>query len=100
MIDITLTLVTFILGLGLLCSFVRLIIGPHLIDRIAATDAIILLTVGFILLIAIKFREPAAIQSALAVAVFSFLGNLVFAKVISPRSVGEKEEDADDQPRI
>lgn len=93
MISITLWIATILLGIGLLCSFVRLIRGPDLIDSIAAADAILLIFAGIVFVIAVKFKEPAYIQSALALAVFAFLGNMVFAKIISPSSVGEEDDD-------
>ena len=88
---------TFIVIAGLVFALMRLSIGPHLIDRIAAADAVLLLTVCMVLLMAIKFEEPAYIQSAVAVSVFAFLGNLVFAKIISPRSVGEPEDEGEEE---
>lgn len=76
-------------GLGF--ALARLARGPALIDRLAAADVLLSLVVALVLLIAVRTGERHFLASAVAVALFAFLGNLAFARVLSPESVGEAE---------
>jgi multicomponent Na+:H+ antiporter subunit F len=83
--DVTMAL----LGLGMLLGFARLVIGPTLPDRVVALDLIATLAVGIIAVYTITSGSPIFLQAAIALALLSFLGTVVFAGYLEKRHRGE-----------
>lgn len=73
------------LSLALVLSFVRLVRGPSLPDRVVALDLIAVLTVGFIALYAIDTGQRVLLDAAIVVALITFLGTIAFAKYVERR---------------
>ena len=65
--------------LGLVCSFVRLIRGPSLPDRVVSVDLITVLAVAVAGLLAITHTEPDFLDIAVALALVAFLATVAFA---------------------
>ncbi len=65
--------------LGLIFSFVRLIKGPSLPDRVVAIDLITVLAVALAGLLAITHGEPDFLDIAVALALVAFLATVAFA---------------------
>ena len=65
--------------LGLVFSFVRLIRGPSLPDRVVAIDLVTVLAVAIVGLLAITHGEPDFLDIALALALVAFLATVAFA---------------------
>ena len=65
--------------LGLVFSFVRLIRGPSLPDRVVSVDLITVLAVAIVGLLAITYTEPAFLDIAVALALVAFLATVAFA---------------------
>ena len=65
--------------LGLVSSFVRLIKGPSLPDRVVSVDLIITLAVAIAGLLAITHTEPDFLDIAVALALVAFLATVAFA---------------------
>jgi multisubunit Na+/H+ antiporter MnhF subunit len=80
-----------LIAAGLAFALARLARGPALIDRLAAADVLLSLVIALVLLIAVRTGERHFLAAAVAVALFALLGNLAFARVLSPGSVDEPE---------
>ena len=65
--------------LGLVFSFVRLIRGPSLPDRVVSIDLITVLAVAIAGLLAITHTEPDFLDIAVALALVAFLATVAFA---------------------
>lgn len=68
-----------VLGLSLLLTFCRFVVGPQLPDRVLALDLMIMLGIGLIALRAISSGETIFIDVALVFAVISFLSTIGFS---------------------
>jgi multicomponent Na+:H+ antiporter subunit F len=86
------TLVALILlGLGLLVSTVRLIVGPTLADRVLALDLLAVVAMGFVGTIAIRTGLYLYLDIAIALALLGFLATIALARYIFSRSAAGKE---------
>ena len=65
--------------LGLVFSFVRLIRGPSLPDRVVSVDLITVLAVAIAGLLAVTYGEPDLLDIAAALALVAFLATIAFA---------------------
>ncbi|MEM7527989.1 MAG: cation:proton antiporter [Pseudomonadota bacterium] len=66
-------------------TFLRLVLGPTIADRVVAVDMLSVLTVGFAGLRAIAAEEVAYLDIALVLAIAGFLATLAFARFIMRR---------------
>jgi multicomponent Na+:H+ antiporter subunit F len=71
-----------LLALGVVLSVIRLIRGPHLIDRIVALDLLAGLAIGFSVILALQFRESAYLNIALCLAFIAFMGTVALARYL------------------
>lgn len=67
---------------SLVLSFIRLVQGPSLPDRVIALELIALITVAFILVYAIAVDVPAFIDVALVLALTGFMAAIGFARFL------------------
>jgi multicomponent Na+:H+ antiporter subunit F len=65
---------------ALLISFVRLVRGPTLPDRVVAVDLIGVCSVGLIVLGAAVSGERAFLDAAVVIALLGFLGTVAYAR--------------------
>jgi multicomponent Na+:H+ antiporter subunit F len=83
-------LVTFVvLSLAIALSFVRVVKGPSLPDRVVALDLIAVLAVAFTALYAIFSGESRFLDVAIALALIAFLSTLAFARFFERRGGDE-----------
>lgn len=68
------------LALSLVLTFVRLVRGPSLMDRVVALELIASLVAGIVAVFAIGTDEPALIDVAIALALVAFMGAVAFAR--------------------
>lgn len=81
------TLVALImLGLALLISVVRIIIGPTLADRVLALDLMTVIAMAFIGAIAIRTGLMLYLDLAIAMALLGFLSTVALARYILSRA--------------
>ncbi|MHA7833196.1 monovalent cation/H+ antiporter complex subunit F [Algiphilus sp.] len=73
------------LCLGMIFSFIRLLLGPSLPDRVVALELIASLTVGMIATYAVDTNVGAALDVALVLALTGFLAALAFARYLEKR---------------
>lgn len=77
--------VTVVLLLAMALSFVRLVRGPTLPDRVVALDMIAILTVAFLGVLTIGANQPAYLDAALTLALVAFLATTAFARYVERR---------------
>ena len=70
------------LGLALVMTFVRLVKGPTLPDRIVASDLFGVLIVGLIVVIAGRSGVQATLDAAMVIALIGFLGTVAYATYV------------------
>lgn len=70
------------LGLALLISVVRVVIGPTLADRVLALDLLTVVAMGFVGTIAIRTGLMLYLDIALALALLGFLATIALARYI------------------
>jgi multicomponent Na+:H+ antiporter subunit F len=75
-----LTLVT--LAVALLVTFIRLVKGPTLPDRIVAMDLLGVLVVGVIVVLAARSGVRATLDAAIVIALVGFLGTVGYATYV------------------
>lgn len=72
-----------ILGLSLVLTFARLIIGPTLPDRVIALDLIGIITAGIIAVLSIAYEQPVYLIVSVVLALIAFIGTIAFAYYIA-----------------
>ena len=82
---ITLTVVVPVLIVAILLTFVRLVKGPNLPDRVVALDLLAMIGISLIAAYAIATQEPAILDIAIVLALISFLGTIAFAYYIEQK---------------
>jgi multicomponent Na+:H+ antiporter subunit F len=82
MLDIIAQITLVTLGVALLISFVRLVKGPTLPDRIVAMDLFGVLVVGLIVVLAGWSRVRATLDAAIVIALIGFLGTIAYATYV------------------
>lgn len=74
-----------ILGISTILVFVRLLIGPRLVDRVISLDMLILISVGIIAIYSIQFNQSTFIDIALLFGLIAFLATIAYAYYIEER---------------
>ena len=72
-----------VLAAGMLLSFIRLVQGPSLADRVVAVDALATMAVGALVLTAVITGQGLLLDIALAIALVVFLGTIAMAMTIA-----------------
>lgn len=89
MIDITLDLVTGMIGLAMLLNVFRLLRGPNASDRILALDTLYINTIALLMLFGIQIGSMMFFEAAVIIALLGFVGTLVLAKFVMRRDIIE-----------
>jgi multicomponent Na+:H+ antiporter subunit F len=71
-----------VLAAGMVLSFIRLVQGPTLADRVVAVDALATMAIGALVLIAVITGQGLLLDIALAIALVVFLGTIAMAMTI------------------
>jgi multicomponent Na+:H+ antiporter subunit F len=79
-----------LLGVALLVSLVRIVIGPSLSDRVLALDLLAVVAMGFVGAIAVRTGLWLYLDIAIALALLGFLATVALARYILLR--GAKNE--------
>jgi multicomponent K+:H+ antiporter subunit F len=69
-----------ILAIAMLLCLARLVRGPSVPDRILALDTLYVDTIALLVVIGIRFAEPAFFDGALVIALLGFVGTVALAK--------------------
>mgnify|MGYP005848797955 CR=1 FL=1 len=83
--SVVLALAMVVLSLSVVLSFVRLLRGPSIPDRVLALDLMTMLGIGIIAVYAIATEQAVVIDVAVIIALLSFLGMIAFAYYIERR---------------
>jgi len=96
-ITTSLAVAAFLIAAGAVCSFIRLMIGPTLSNRVVALDYLAYLAVAAIALLAIYFDNATYLDVAIVLALLGFLAVVAFARYVERRiSRGASMEQLDD----
>ena len=71
-----------VLAAGMVLSFIRLVQGPTLADRVVAVDALATMAIGALVLIAVVTGQGLLLDIALAIALVVFLGTIAMAMTV------------------
>ena len=74
-----------LLTLAIVLTFIRLLRGPSLPDRVVALDLLTTVAIAGSAIYAMATNQPAFIDVATVLALISFLGTIAFAYYIDPR---------------
>lgn len=74
-----------LLGLALLISVIRVVIGPTLADRVLALDLLTVVAMGFVGAIAIRTGLTLYLDVAIGLALLGFLATIAFARYMLSR---------------
>jgi multicomponent Na+:H+ antiporter subunit F len=74
-----------LLLLSLILSMYRLIMGPHINDRIVALDLIASIVMGFVLLFSISAREMVYFDLVIVISLVSFMGTIGISTYLRAR---------------
>ena len=83
---LTATAGMWLLGLATCASFVRLVAGPTLPDRVVALDMIATLLVGMLVLSGIADSRPESVRIAMVLALLNFVGTIAFAGYVARKA--------------
>lgn len=72
----------FIVALSTVLLGWRLLKGPHLVDRAVALDAIAVNVIAFIVLMSMRMDSPFFFDTAILIAILSFIGTVAIAKYL------------------
>jgi multicomponent Na+:H+ antiporter subunit F len=76
-------------GLALFLTFVRLVRGPTLPDRVVALDLMGVLAVGMLAAYAVATDQPVLLDPAAVLALVGFLSTVAFARYLAKRGRDE-----------
>lgn len=82
MLDYTVMLVAVMLCISLVLNLWRLIIGPHIVDRILALDTMYINSIALILLYGMFNQTPLYFEAALLIAMLGFVSSVAFGKYL------------------
>jgi len=99
-LGVTVTIALVLLALALILTFVRLLRGPSLSDRVVALDMFTILAMGFIALRVIATGQALYLEIAIALGLVAFLATVFFARLVETRGHELREgSDIVDQQR-
>ena len=71
-----------LLGSGALLALVRLALGPSLLDRVVATDTLLVITSAGLAVYAALARDPTVVPVLVVVSLLGFVGSVSVARYI------------------
>ncbi len=82
MIEIVINISFIMVALALALSFIRLIKGPDMPDRILALDTLYINSIALLILLGIHLSSALYFEAALLIAVMGFMGTLALSKYL------------------
>jgi multicomponent K+:H+ antiporter subunit F len=82
MLDIIMPIAFTMLALSMLLSFMRLIKGPDLPDRILALDTLYINAIALVVLLGLHLNTSLYFEAALLIAVMGFVGTIALSKYL------------------
>lgn len=96
LIDITTLLGISLLVLCILLCLWRAIRGPHLADRVLASDTLSLAVVGLVIMLTLRLNKETFLDGALLVALLGFAGTIAMAQYIAAKH--KHHQDPEEKP--
>jgi multicomponent Na+:H+ antiporter subunit F len=91
---VALSLVLPVMVLSIILALIRFVAGPTAADRVVALDVIAILVIGVIAVYAVGTNQPVFLDTAIALALVSFLGTVAFARYLERRNQARGSDDA------
>ncbi len=85
-------IVEIMLSLAIAITFIRLVIGPTMVNRVVALDLIAILVVGMMAFEAVRSGEHALLDVAVVVGITAFIGTAAFAVLIDRDARTDKDD--------
>lgn len=82
MLDTVIPIAFFLVSVALILSFIRLVMGPDLPDRILALDTLYINSIALLILLGINLDSTLYFEAALLIAVMGFIGTLALSKYL------------------
>lgn len=77
-----------LMGLGILFTVIRFVLGPKLSDRVVSLDTFNMIVIGVIAMLALLFESNLYLDIAIVYAVLAFLETVVFARYLEGKNNG------------
>jgi len=75
-------IVEIMLAVAIVITFIRLVLGPTMVNRVVALDLMAVLVVGMMASEAVRLGEHALLDVAVVVGITAFIGTVAFAVLI------------------
>ena len=85
-----------LLGAGALLALVRLGLGPSLLDRVVATDTLLVIIAGGLAVHAGLQRDPTVVPVLVVVSLLAFVGSVSVARYIGGMLISSSSGDGQD----
>jgi len=82
MLDAVIPIAFFLVSVALILSFIRLVMGPDLPDRILALDTLYINSIALLILLGINLSSTLYFEAALLIAVMGFIATLALSKYL------------------
>lgn len=80
--NVVFIVVEIMLALAIAITFIRLVLGPTMVNRVVALDLMAILVVGMMASEAVRSGEHALLDVAVVVGITAFIGTAAFAMLI------------------
>ena len=81
-LDLSISIAYALLAIAITISFLRLLRGPTLLDRVVALDLLAFHTVAIMAVTAIDTEQGWLIDAAITLALVAFIGSVVYARFL------------------
>ena len=85
-------MVEILLAIAIAITFLRLLIGPTMLNRVVALDLMAVLAVGLMASEAVRSGEHALLDVAVVIGITAFIGTAAFAMLIDRDSGGQSDD--------
>lgn len=82
MLNTVLPIAFFLVSVALILSFIRLVMGPDVPDRILALDTLYINSIALLILLGIYLKSALYFEAALLIAAMGFIGTLALSKYL------------------
>ncbi|NOQ65573.1 MAG: hypothetical protein GQ582_13765 [Methyloprofundus sp.] len=82
-------IVEFMLAVAIAITFIRLVLGPTMVNRVVALDLMGVLLVGMLASEAVRTGEHALLDVAVVIGITAFIGTAAFAVLIDRENIDE-----------
>ena len=86
-----------LIGIGILLCLLRVLRGPHLVDRAVALDAIAVQLVGVVVLLTLRLGQLVLFDGVLVLSLIGFAGTVAISQYVLRRRV---RREAEDHPKV